>query len=648
MTKRREFFLLAMIGLEVLVFSISGRNFFSIGNFFEIVRLGVEIGLLSLALTPVIVTGGIDLSVGSMMGLCAVSLGLLWRDFGLPIWLAVFLSLLIGLAGGALNGFLVSILRVPPLIVTLGSYSLFRGIAEGLTGGYLNYSGFPPRFLFLAQGYLWGFLPSQMPVIVAAALILWLLLERSVIGRALYAIGYSWDGARYAALPVKRNIFFIYTLSGLLSAAAGVIYVGHLGQAKADAGTGYELIAITAVVLGGASIFGGSGTIAGTLLGLAAIVVLQNGLRLSALPAELAGILIGLLLIAAIASARAARPRTLDVVPNRNYVKLAAVSAAILIGLGIVVLIRRPVLTVSLRPVSIGMLPKAKGDPYFISCRQGAEEAASELRDELIWDGPTNLDPARQSEIVEGWITRGVNAIAVSVENRAGISTVLRKARTRGIKVVTWDADAEPDARDAFINQATPQAIGAVLIDETARIIGNRGDLAIITGALTAANQNEWIRFMRERLVRYPALHLVSVRPSDDDRDKAFAEVQTLLKVHPGLRMIVAISAPAVPGAGEAVKQAGRRDVKVIGLSLPSLCKSYIHDGWIQEIVLWKTRDLGYLAVRVAGALARGARLEGQTSLDAGRLGHVEVKGSDVILGAPFIFNNGNVDQYQF
>ena len=120
------------------------------------------------------------------------------------------------------------------------------------------------------------------------------------------------------------------------------------------------------------------------------------------------------------------------------------------------------------------MMPKAKGDPYFISCRKGADEAAAELGVELLWDGPTDLDPARQNEVVEAWITRGVDAIAVSVENEVAISTVLRKARERGIRVLTWDADAQKDARDYFINQATPQGIGHTLTDEAARILGGR------------------------------------------------------------------------------------------------------------------------------------------------------------------------------
>src|SRR5216117_718973 len=143
-------------------------------------------------------------------------------------------------------------------------------------------------------------------------------------------------------------------------------------------------------------------------------------------------------------------------------------------------------------------MPKAKGDPYFVSCRAGAEEAARELDIDLIWDGPTGLDAAKQNELVENWITRKVDVIAVAVENRGGISSVLRKARARGIHVLTWDADAEPDARDFFVNQATPEGIGNGLTDEAARLLDGRGEFAVITGALTAANQNEWISFIRK------------------------------------------------------------------------------------------------------------------------------------------------------
>jgi len=670
--RRTEIALAVILALEVALFGVLGQNFLTGANAFEIVRLAVELGLLALALTPIIVTGGIDLSVGSMMGLAAVTFGILWRDHHFPIAAAAVCTLLVGLAGGALNAVVITRFRIAPLIVTIATYSLFRGLAEGLTGALDTFSNFPQGFLFFGQGYLWGVIPPQLFILLIAAVFYWLLLERTIIGRALYAIGLSPEGARYAGIPVQRRIALVYVLSGMWSAVAALVYVAHIGQAKSDAGNGYELLAITAVVLGGTSIFGGSGTILGTLLGLFAIVMLQNGLRLAALPVELSGILTGAVLLITIgldslrhlgrAKPQSAKPRTADSTDESIDVKnsqVAVLSAVILAGSLIVAgsnwwLVRslrdvHATSTPSHRAVQIAVMPKAKGDPYFASCKRGVDDAARELGLDPIWDGPADLDPAKQNEVVEGWITRHVDVIAVSVSNQAAISTVLRKALADGIHVLTWDADAQPDARDFFINQATPQGIGYTLTDEAARLLNNRGEFAIITGALSAANQNEWIKYIRERLAaKYPDLKLVTIRPCDDDRDRAFAETQTLIKVHPELNLIMGIAAPAVPGAAEAIKQSGRKDVKVIGLSLPNLCKPYVHDGVVQAVVLWNTHDLGYLVVYAADALANGKLKRGDTSLEAGKLGKIEVRGDNIILGAPFVFTKQNIDRFDF
>ena len=661
--------LLLAIAVEVAVFTAISPHFLSSANFFEITRLSVELGLLAVALTPILVSGGIDLSVGSMMGLAAVVFGIAAIDWHLPIVVAVAAALLVGCAGGALNAVAVARLGLPPLIVTLGSLSMFRGIAEGLTHGAASYSGFAPAFLFLGQGYLGGIVPAQLPLFLLVLAAYWLLLHRSVIGRALYAIGWSADGARHAGLPVTRRIGLAYVLSGVTASLAAVIYVAHLGQAKSDAGTGFELDAITAVVLGGTSVFGGRGTLWGTVLGLCALSTLQNGLRLAALPSELAGLLTGALLVATIALDRLrAQPRrstvshSEDEVPMKNSqvaVLCATVLAGALIVSGTNVWMVRALLpsravdtgavAVPSRRLTIAMMPKAKGDPYFVSCRAGAEEAARELGVDLIWDGPTGLDASKQNELVETWITRRVDVIAVSVESRAGISTVLRKARQRGIRVLTWDADAEPDARDFFVNQATPEGIGNALTDEAARLTGGAGEFAIITGALSAANQNEWMVHIRKRLsAKYPKLTLIDVRPSDDDRDKAFAETQTLMKVHPAVKLIMAIAAPAVPGAAEAVRQSGRTDVSVIGLSLPNMNKPYVHAGVVQTVVLWNTRNLGYLTVYAGARLVAGTLAPGAGSIDAGRLGTLDVRGREIILGAPMLINKSNIDTFDF
>jgi len=663
--------LVGAIALEIVVFTALAPNFATLANFFEVTRVSVEVGLLAVAMTPILVTGGIDLSVGAMMGLAAVMFGAAWRDWHLPVAGAAAIAILTGLAGGALNAALVAILEIPPLIVTLGSLSLFRGLAEGITGGAINYSGFPAGVLRFGQGYLWGVVPAQLTVFSAVTAAYAVLLNRSIIGRAWYAIGWSAAGARYAGVPVARRIGLAYVLSGLVASVAAVVYVAHLGQARADAGTGYELDAITAVVLGGTSVFGGRGTILGTLGGLFAIAVLQNGLHLAALPSELTGVIVGVLLIGTIAldrvrrhdgGAAAAIIEGEEIVKNSQVAALCAASlAGALIVAGTNVWLVRSFESASRgtgaapgaagrthRPV-MAVMPKAKGDPYFVSCRAGAEEAARELGVDLIWDGPTSLDAAKQNELVENWITRRVDVIAVAVENRAGISSVLRKARERGIRVLTWDADAEPGARDFFVNQATAEGIANALTDEAARLLGGSGEFAIITGALTAANQNEWIAFIRKRLAaRYEGLKLAVIRPSDDDRDKAFAETQTILKVYPAVKLMMAISAPAVPGAAEAVRQAGRTDVRVIGLSLPNINKPYVHSGVVQTVVLWNTRDLGYLTV-YAGALAADQRLApGTRTFQAGRLGPIEIRGSEIVLGPPLLFTKDNIDRYDF
>lgn len=301
------------------------------------------------------------------------------------------------------------------------------------------------------------------------------------------------------------------------------------------------------------------------------------------------------------------------------------------------------------KPLTIAMMPKSKGNAYFISCRKGAEQAAKELGVKLLWDGPTEPDPAKQNEIVETWITRGVDVIAVSVENREGLSTALRKAKEKGIKIITWDADAEPDARDFLINQATPEGIGYTLMDEAAKALDNKGEFAIITSSLTAANQNEWIKYIKQRLEeKYPDIKLAALRPCDDLKDKAFSEATAILNSNPNVKVLMAVCSPAVPGAAEAVKQSGRKDVKVVGLGLPNENKRYVHDGITTGVILWNTEDLGYLAVLAAKAVADGTLKPGATSLEAGRLGKLEVKGDNVLLGKPFIFVKDNIDQFNF
>ena len=308
---RHETVLLLVIVLEVVLFNALGQRFLTGGNISNIFRHSVEIGLLALAMTPVILTGGIDLSVGSMMGLCAVLFGMMVNTLALDPWLAGVVAITIGALGGGLNAVLITRLNLPPLIVTLGTFSLFRGLAEALTKGSVAYSGFPQSFLALGNSNTVG-IPTQMWVFLAVAAGIWLLVHQTTLGRSFRAIGFSVEGARYAGIPVARNTSVAYIIAGAVAGLAAVIIVSRLGEARANVGIGYELLAITAVVLGGVSIFGGSGTVAGTLLGWLSLAILNNGLTriseyrifdqsVSSVARELSGMLTGVLLIAALA-----------------------------------------------------------------------------------------------------------------------------------------------------------------------------------------------------------------------------------------------------------------------------------------------------------------------------------------------------------
>ena len=294
-----ETVLVIVLALEWLYFNSVGRHFGQWDNTCDILRHSVEIGLLALVMTPIILTGGIDLSVGSLLGLCAIMFGKLWRDAGMPIGLAIACALVIGGLAGAMNALLITLLRLPPLIVTLGTYSLFRGLAEAITRGVDTFTDFPTSFLFLGQERFLG-IPAQAPIFLLVAIAIWVVVHRTVLGRSFRAIGFSPEGARYAGIPVNQRLAFAYILAGVVAALAAIIYTARLGQAKADAGTGYELFAITAVVLGGTSIFGGIGTVHGTILGVAAIAVLSNGLVHARQPREVAGMLTGALLLLAL------------------------------------------------------------------------------------------------------------------------------------------------------------------------------------------------------------------------------------------------------------------------------------------------------------------------------------------------------------
>ena len=299
---RQETILFFILIAGVFLMSLLSDVFLTPENLLNQGRLATEIALIALPMTLIIITGGIDLSVGSMLGLSAIMLGVAWHNWGLPLEVAIVVALVVGTLCGAFNALFITRVGLPPLITTLATLALFRGLAEGIAQAR-SVRGYPDWFYILGQENFLGdatAFPNQLFLVVISIVAFGAALAWTPFGRSLYAIGNNETGARFSGMPVLRNKAVIYTLSGFMSGLAAWVFVSRVSTTRSDMGTGFELTAITAVVVGGTSIFGGRGTIIGTVLGLALIQLMKNGLALSGAKGDSTTIVVGVVLIGAV------------------------------------------------------------------------------------------------------------------------------------------------------------------------------------------------------------------------------------------------------------------------------------------------------------------------------------------------------------
>lgn len=292
---RHETILGALLVLALAILSTQSDRFFTVDNLLNQGRLMAEMGIVALGMTFIIITAGIDLSVGSILGLVAILLGVFWKNLGLPLPAAMGLAVVCGSFAGFVNGVIITRFKVPPLIATLATLAFYRGLAEGISEAR-SVRGYPEWFFQLGQGDVMG-VPTQLWIFLILAVISALVLGVTPFGRALYAIGSNAVAARFSGIPVKRSLIWIYTASGFLASIAGVIFVSRVSTTRSDMGSGLELDVITAVVLGGTSIFGGRGTLIGTLIGLVLMQALKSGLSLAGVKGDGTIVVIGLVLI---------------------------------------------------------------------------------------------------------------------------------------------------------------------------------------------------------------------------------------------------------------------------------------------------------------------------------------------------------------
>lgn len=300
---RWETALVLFLILELVFFSIMNPDFLNFTNLIFSMNDYVYIGLAAIPMTYVIITGGIDVSVGSTIGLTSIVIGVLWMN-GVNVWLAVLIALVISACAGAVNGGIVAYSNVQPLVVTLGTMFLFSGVALVISGGssasgYEGISGFPDSFVMLANGDLFG-VPNPLWLFLLVMILFAMVLNFTKFGRQVFLIGINSKSARYSGIHTKSILIWSYIIAGLGGGISGVILTSYFSSARSDLGTEAVLPVITAVVLGGTSITGGKGTVVGTGIASMVIGMMQYGLQMMSMTSQESSVVIGFLLIIAV------------------------------------------------------------------------------------------------------------------------------------------------------------------------------------------------------------------------------------------------------------------------------------------------------------------------------------------------------------
>ncbi len=302
--------------------------------------------------------------------------------------------------------------------------------------------------------------------------------------------------------------------------------------------------------------------------------------------------------------------------------------------------------------LAITFLPKNLGNPYFDTSNAGGAEAIAEFGGTFEEVGPTEASPTSQVSFIQTAAQQGVGALVVSANDPAALCDALDEARSVDVKVVTFDSDTNPECRDLFINQAEAEGIARVQVEMIAEQIGGAGQIAILSAAANATNQNAWIELMQAELAaNWPDIELVDVVYGDDDDQTSFDRTAALLQTYPELKGIVSPTTVGIAAAARYIQTSQfKGQVAVTGLGTPNQMREYVEDGTVTAFALWNPADLGYLAAYAAKALVEGTitGAEGDT-FDAGRLGSYTVGANGtVLLGDPFVFNADNIADFNF
>ncbi|MFJ3894017.1 substrate-binding domain-containing protein [Streptomyces sp. NPDC090083] len=601
--------LTALIVLVIAMSALSG-DFLTTDNLLNVGVQAAVTAILAFGVTFVIVSAGIDLSVGSVAALSATVLAWSATQHGVPVVLAVILAIATGIAAGLVNGFLIAYGKLPPFIATLAMLSVARGLSLVISQG--SPIAFPDSVSHLGDT-LGGWLPVPVLVMIAMGLVAAFVLGRTYIGRSMYAIGGNEEAARLSGLRVSRQKLAIYALSGVFAAAAGIVLASRLSSAQPQAADGYELDAIAAVVIGGASLAGGTGKASGTLIGALILAVLRNGLNLLSVSAFWQQVVIGVVIALAVLLDTVRRKAGATPVSGASgggrgrqattYALAAVVTVAIV---GATSFLHNGSAT-SDKP-KLGLSLSTLNNPFFVQIRSGAQAEAKRLGLDLTVTDAQN-DASQQANQLQNFTSSNYGAIIVNPVDSDAASNSVKAADKAKIPVVAVDRGVNKAAVDTLV--ASDNIAGGELAAKTvAEKLGGTGRIVILQGQAGTSAARERAEGFAKGLKAYPGIKVLAQQPADFDRTKGLDVMSNLLQAHPDVQGVIAANDEMALGAIKALGSKAGTSVAVVGFDGTPDGLTAVKQGTLYASVAQQPSQLGKIAVDNALRAAQGKKVE--------------------------------------
>jgi ribose transport system permease protein len=528
---------------------------------------------------------------------------------GVPVVLAVVLSVATGIVAGLVNGFLIAYGKLPPFIATLAMLSVARGLSLVISEG--SPIPFPDSVSHLGDT-LGGWLPVPVLVMVVMGLLAAFVLGRTYIGRSMYAIGGNEEAARLSGLRVKKQKLAIYAFSGLFAAVAGIVLAARLSSAQPQAAQGYELDAIAAVVIGGASLAGGTGKASGTLIGALILAVLRNGLNLLNVSAFWQQVVIGVVIALAV---------LLDTVRRKAGATPVAAGTsqggkgrqAATYGLAAVVTVAVVAATSLLHGGSASATPKmglslsTLNNPFFVQIRAGAQDEAKKLGVDLTVTDAQN-DASQQANQLQNFTSSGFDSIIVNPVDSDAASNSVKAADKAKIPVIAVDRGVNNASVDTLV--ASDNVVGGELAAKTlADKLGGQGKIVILQGQAGTSAARERAAGFAQGLKAYPGIQVLAQQPADFDRTKGLDVMSNLLQAHPDVQGVLAANDEMALGAIKALGSKAGRSVQVIGFDGTPDGLTAVKNGTLYASVAQQPTMLGRIAVDNALKAIKGDKV---------------------------------------